>query len=513
MALNPAALRFAAALLAASPLLASCSRGEHEDAPKSRELWNIVIVTLDALRYDHLHCYGYPRETTPHLDRVAARGLLFEHAVAQWPKTGPSMASMMTSTYGSTNGVKETFCQKIPRAYDLLAEILHGAGYQNFGVMANLSLSPKMNFDQGFDEGCFVVSTAVDAKSITAQAKGLFGKRDPSRPFFLWVHYLDPHAPYAPPPGYGEEFGSDPIFVSDRRPKIPVDPRVKDPGAAVVENNEIGFIPAYTYLPGKDELRDYVAKYDGDIRFTDEHVGDLLDWMGAQGALEHTIVVVTSDHGESLGDHNYYFEHGRFPYDDCLRVPLIIVHPGWNPARIAAPVALLDVAPTLLEWTGLAPGWQFEGHSLAKWLSGGAREQPRPVFSESGYHKQFEVSVCKGRYKLIRVGTHYMTGLLTGKPYELYDVVADPGETKNLVDVKPDVAEELRDLLDAHAEAAWVRAPPPEDGEAYTPNAHEKEQIDKLGYGKDKERAKQAEEAEEAEKARRAQKTKDGGGG
>jgi arylsulfatase A-like enzyme len=286
---------------------------------------------------------------------------------------------------------------------------------------------------------------------------------------------------------------------------VPVDARVQDPKAPVKEGNEIGQIPAYAYLPGKQQIRDYVAQYDGDIRCLDEHLGALVDWMRAQGALDHTVLIVTADHGESLGDHDYFFEHGRYPYDDCVRVPLIVVHSGWKPARIAAPVGLIDVAPTLVELLGLAPGWQFEGRSfLASLRAGAAVDAERPVFTESGYLKEFETSVRKGRFKLIHVGTRYMAGFLTGKPYELYDVVADPGETKNLVDEKPDTLEELRAELDAFMETQRLRVPPLQDGKAFTPNAEEQKIIDELGYGNDKERAQQGDESHDH---------KDGGGG
>jgi len=472
--------------------LTACNDSSIEPPPgrapvAAAERRNIVLVTIDTLRADHLHCYGYPRATSPNLDRLAAQGVRFEQAIVQWPKTGPSMASLMTSTYGSTSGVmRTTLDQKVPRVYDLLPELLRSAGYQTFGVVANLSLSPKFSFDQGFDH--YLVENAnTGADHVSALARGLFEHRDPARPLFLWVHYLDPHAPYRPPPKFSEEFVGDEWFESDDRPPVPVDPRVADSTAQERHGNQIGQIPKYAYLPGKERIRDYVAQYDGDIRFLDEHLGRLMLWLGEQGHLERALLVITADHGESLGDHDYFFEHGRFPYDDCARVPLILIHPEWAPARVAAPVALLDVAPTLLELVGIAPGWQFEGRSLVDWLRAGDHgTPPRPVFTQSGYEQEFETSVRDGRYKLIRIGSRRMAELLTGRPYELYDVLADPGETRNLVDERPEVFESLRTMLDAFVEDARARVPPPPDGDAFTPTDEERRLIDALGYADDK---------------------------
>ena len=477
--------------IALAGCLAPCGCEEIEAASEARPL-NIVVITIDTLRADHLHCYGYPRQTTPRIDAIAERGLVFEQAAAQWPKTGPSMSSLLSSTYGSTSGVaRSTMKEKIPLSYELLPELLKGAGYSTFGVVSNMSLTSTFQFDQGFDQ--LKVAGGKPANAISAAARDLVEKRDPTRPYFLWVHYLDPHAPYKPPQGHGseyKEFIGDELFESDQRAPVPVDPRVADPVAATaVDGNEVGMIPAYAYLQGKERIRDYVAQYDGDIRFLDEHVGVLVDWLEQSGNLSHTILVVTADHGESLGDHNYFFEHGRFPYDDCVRVPLILLHPDGKPGRISSPVGLIDVAPTLLEMVGVAPGPQFEGRSLLGWLAEGAPESgAHPVFTESGYLKQFEVSIRKGRWKLIKIGSKYVAKMLQNVPYELYDLLDDPGETKNLVDERSEVFEELRPLLDARVELAYASVPPSVDG-ALALSPEEQAFQKALGYGNDKERA------------------------
>jgi len=470
---------------APAPRAATAARADAA-APGAVDRRSIVLVTIDTLRADHLGCYGYPRATSPRIDEVARRALVFERASTQWPTTGPSMASLITSTYGSTSGVMRwTMEQKVPRSYDLLTELLHEAGWQTLGVVANFSLAPKFQFDQGFDR--FVVVDGAPADRVSAAARELMDARDPGRPYFLWVHYLDPHAPYKPPPGFAEEFDGDALYAADERPPVPIDPAAEDASAQKTPGASIGRIPAYAYLPGKDRVRDYVVRYDGDVRFLDHELGALLDWLREHADLDQAILVVTSDHGEGLGEQNYYFEHGRFPYENCAHVPLLLVHPAWEPARIAAPVGLIDVAPTLLEAVGLEPGWQFEGSSLLPWLRDGAREpDARPVFTESGFTQAYDVSIRRGRHKLIRIGTRHISRLLTGRPYELYDLVADPGETRNLVDELPDAFESLRAELDAFVETAYARKPPT-DSEAAALSDEERRILIQQGYAHDKE--------------------------
>ncbi len=453
---------------------------------------NLVLITIDTLRADHLSCYGYQRRTTPRFDELAQKGTLFEQAMTQWPKTSPAVASLLTSTYGSTSGVaRTTLDKKVPLSYELLPELLHAAGYETLGAVANMSLSPTFHFDQGFDH-FEAINRNADATGLGKLARELLARRDRSRPYLLWLHYLDPHAPYLPPARCSKDFVGDALYEADVRPPVPIDPVVRDPHAPKQECNDLGQVPAYAYMPGKNHIRDYVAQYDGDIRYVDEQVGALLDEMRNDGHLDGAIVVLTADHGEALGGHNYFFEHGRFPYDDCLRVPLIVVHPEWQPARVSSPVGLIDLAPTLLEMVGVEPGWQFQGRSRLAWLRAGApEEQAAPVFSESGYIKAFEVSIHKGRHKLIKLGSRYLAEMLTGAPYELYDVLADPDETKNLVDEQPELFESLRVELDAYARIAYARVPPPPDDEAFRPTAEELEIIRSLGYGNDQERTKQ----------------------
>jgi len=459
------------------------------------EAHNVLLVTIDTLRADHLHCYGYERQTAPQIDALAAKGTLFEQCSVQWPKTGPSMASMLSSTYGSTSGVaRKTLKFKVPLHYELLPELFREAGFETFGTVANLSLSEKFQYDQGFERFHVHPGDESTGNRVTDKAIEQFSSRlDPARPFFAWVHYLDPHAPYQQGREYLGGFRRDELYKRTAGEVLAVDPKALDPSVSSPPNNDIGMVPAYAHLDFAKELRDYVAAYDADIRFLDDQLGRLLDWMAGKGLLERTIIVVTADHGEGLGGHDYYFEHGRLPYDDCARVPLIVVHPKWAPRRVSEPVALMDLAPTLLEDAGIRTGWQFEGQSLLPWLAAGAPpDSARPVFIESGYAEKFEVSIRRGRWKLICFGEKWVANLIGASKYELYDVVADPLETRNLVDEEPDVAAELRELLDAYAKSAWSKRPPDPSGVDLTPE--ERAELKRLGYADDGDEGEQDED-------------------
>ncbi|MSR47358.1 MAG: hypothetical protein EXS13_09885 [Planctomycetes bacterium] len=465
--------------------------GPGQAAVDSATALNVLLVTIDTLRADHLGCYGYSRATSPRIDALAAKGTLFEHCLVQWPKTGPSLASMLTSTYGSTSGVMRTTLEiKVPLNYDLLPELFKAGGFATFGVVANLSLSEKFQYNQGFERFFVQNGSQSSAGHVTPKAIDLLAARDPARPFFAWVHYLDPHAPYCQGRKYVDGFRSDELYQRTAGPVLKVEPKAIDAAAADARFNDIGMVPAYAYEKDYEQLRDYVAAYDSDIRYLDDQLGLLLDWMQGKGLLDRTIVVVTADHGEGLGGHNYFFEHGRLPYDDCARVPLIVVHPQWAPRRVAAPVALLDLAPTLADANGLRPGWQFEGQSLLPWLAAGApADQARPVFVESGYATLFDLSVRRGRWKLIRFGEKWVVDLIGAKKYELYDIETDPLETNNLLDAH-DLAPQhdaiftqLRDELDAYADAAYSKTTPDPSGVELT--EEERKRMIELGYAKD----------------------------
>jgi arylsulfatase A-like enzyme len=458
--------------LAAAGLVAACRPGAEDAgaAPGPPAGSNILLVTVDTLRADHLGSYGYVRATSPHIDRLAAEGVRFDQPVVQWPKTGPSFASMFTATYPKDNGIVRRIGQPLPCRFRMLAEELEAAGYQTHAVVANAAVASDFYFDQGFDtylEAWEVEQGDLDpigAEAITRLATGLLETiRGSEAPYFLWVHYVDPHAPYTPPGEHADRFQGDEHF----------DPTVKVPITDRPKQQMLGIGPDRA-LDGRDELAFYVARYDAEIAYVDHWIGELLAAARERGLLDETLTVLTSDHGESLGEHGYYFDHGRFGFETCLRVPLVFHYPGVIEPRVdEGPVELLHLAPTLLETAGVAleDGVWMQARSLWSRLRGappaGGRQEPaegsaeaapeRLAFAEAGWeaNDKWQKVVRDERFKLIYAQTRPEQQWIGGPGvrFTLFDLAADPGETVNVADRFPADTERLtRELW------AWDRA-------------------------------------------------------
>ncbi len=404
---------------------------------------NLILITIDTLRADHLGTYGYPRETSPNIDRLAESGTLFESATVQWPKTNPSMASMMSSTYCTTNAVRN-YGAPIDPNLTTLAGIMSRSGYYCASFVANAHLGRYFNFDRGFDEVHELWARRESAHSMGLNYVGTF-KNDEiaqlvidwiaqhdDKPFFLWVHLLDPHGPYEPPEDLRRKFYDDELY------------RVQDRKVSPTK------IPPYQKSESdlNNRLADFVMRYDAEIIDTDRAVGRILDEVDARGLAENTLVILTADHGESLGEHDYYFDHGAYLYESCVRVPLIFSWPDVVPAgrRLDTPVALIDLLPTALELLGIDDSdyrADFQGQSFAPGLKNG-RVTERLVFSEC---KSRQTSVRRGKWKLIddpRVNPRTGTVQL-----QLFDVPSDPLELVNVAAENPAVRDKLLAELDA----------------------------------------------------------------
>jgi arylsulfatase A-like enzyme len=400
-------------LAALAVLAAGCRRAP---APA-----NLVLVTVDTLRADHTTPYGYDRETTPVLARLAREGVRVDQAYAPMATTGPSHAALLTSRYPLSLGYLRNG-QRLDEAHLTLAERLHAAGYRTSAFVSSFVLDRRLGFAQGFGtydcrfereratatmerwEG-HIVPAGFDrrANETTDAALAWLARRGKDRPFFLWVHYFDPHHPYAPPAPY------------DRRFAPP---------------------PADTGLP-----RRAVALYDGEIAFTDHQLGRLLGAIDAEGPAARTLVVVTADHGEGLMQHGH-MGHGLHLYEEAVRVPLVFRWPGSLPAGtvLPGPVEHVDLVPTVLDLLGVPRGGEgIEGQSLAAALRGQAgtagRDPRRAVFLErrlydtgvvSGFH-------VKGEKFAVRAGPWKYIEAPEEQTRELYDLRSDPGETRDLL--------------------------------------------------------------------------------
>lgn len=424
---------------------------------------NILLISLCSVRADHMSLYGYRRRTTPNFEALAGRAIVFEHAAAQWPKTAPSFASIMTGNYGHTTGVMRiTPQQHLADEHETLAEVLRAHGYDTGAFLSTAAVNTQTNIPQGFDTVEEVYRLPHKEYEATKRALAWLQSRG-KRPFFAWVHYNNAHVPYRAPGADPAMFVDDPFYDATRRLKLnrsqtlPLNVPDDHPFRRQILRADIGGVyPGFVLIERPDELDFYIARYDAGIFGADWMAGNLLGAVRKMGLLENTIVALVGDHGESLGEHNYYFEHGRLPYDDCARVPLLIRPAGGtDPRRISVPVPVFGLAPTLLEMVGIAAPKAMEAESLLP-LVRGARE-PGYVLTESGYQLDYTLSVRDAVWKLIHVPNKIDRALMTGSEYELYNLQADPGELHNVHDSEPEVAARLRRVLEAWSEP-WLEA-------------------------------------------------------
>jgi arylsulfatase len=443
--------------------LPASPRDEEAAVDRPKRNTNVLLLSVDTLRADHLGCYGYARMTSPWLDALAAEGVRFRWALVQWPKTGPSVASMFTSTYGSTSGVARlTGRIPIPEDLQLFAESLKTAGYETFGVVSNASLHRSFGYQRGFDEYVEVFRGGAPAPDVVTACREVMDLWNRDAPYFLWAHFLDPHGPYEPPGEYDQLYQGDEAYR-----KAPVADVAVGPAGRAAAKERVGVIPHKFYVEGRNQIRDYVTRYDAEIRYMDDVIAEFMDWMREQGNLEDTLILFTADHGESLGSHGLYFSHGRFPYEESTQVPLVIHHPKLAPAVIQEPVALLDLVPTVLDFLDLPALATAEGQSVLPWLEQGQAVGPvRDVFTESGYKGRFTVAMRRGPWKLIHIADEDLRAELTGAEYELYHVENDPAEQNNLFDSAPPILEQLKETLDLevrrrHAAKGARQRPPP----------------------------------------------------
>jgi arylsulfatase A-like enzyme len=338
---------------------------------------NIVLITVDTLRADHLSSYGFDGQTTPHIDALAAESALFERAVAASSSTAPSHASMLTSRYVREHSIGYRNGGTRLKGETTLAELLRDAGYATAAFVSNHVLRRELGFDRGFEHFDDRLPKPepnrpqiFERKADATSALALEWLAGTDAPFFLWVHYQDPHGPYAPPAEFLGSAG------------VPVEPELEEePIPLLSSNTEFGGVPAYQVQPGLTRPSQYRARYADEIRYVDHWIGELL----AQPQLRDAIVLFTADHGESLGEAGRYFMHGTSSLPAESHVPLLLRAPGVAPRRVAEIVSHLDLLPTLLELVGLKPPAGVRGVALGPYLRGGeARLPSRIVYCDMG---------------------------------------------------------------------------------------------------------------------------------
>jgi arylsulfatase A-like enzyme len=363
---------------------------------------NLLLVTIDCLRADHVGAYGYPKPTTPTIDRIAAQGARFANAFANAPMTLPSVPQLFTSTIFPTKDM-ETFLEPVATAGIPSAAVVNNA-WIPLWLSQGKHAEPPGTFDT-------MVSGDLDAKAITDRAIAWLERHRDER-FVLYLHYLDTHTPYAPPKEYVARF-ADPSY----RGKIgdtfthPSDEEARRMDAA--------------------DRKKVEAIYDAAIRYIDDQLARVLETLTRQGELERTVVLVTADHGEELWDHGRFF-HGQTLYDELLHVPLVVRAPGAvaGGTVVERPVRMIDMAPALLEWAGLERPTTFEGRVLSEVLA--APAAPGDDLVATATQAQFPT-----RYALRTDDLKLIETLDTGAR-ELFAIRTDPGETKNLAAERPE---------------------------------------------------------------------------
>lgn len=411
-------------------------RGELSTRPNEEPLQNVLLITIDALRADHLGCYGYGRPTTPRLDALAGEGLLFTDAFAQANCTELSFGSIYTSLYPSGHGVQRRAgaASRLPEATETIAEQMRDAGLRTIGLMPNPYLKREWGLAQGFDEleefhYGYRVLLAVKvlrevglvrlpdviahldvprASTVVDEALRRLEDLD-GRPFFLHLHLMDVHHPYIPPAPYTEMF--------------------RTPGASAIDAVQLwrrswslfDMLPANPELLSPSELARIIDLYDGSIRYVDDQIGRLLDGLEASGLSGRTLVVVTADHGDEFLEHGDIFHKSPYLYDELIHIPLILRMPGGpRGERREALVRHIDLLPTLVDLFRLPRLAQAQGESLRPLLTGEGEWVDPPVFSQT--------------YDAISVRTRTLK-LIYDLRRDLsfcFDLESDPGERTNL---------------------------------------------------------------------------------
>ena len=363
------------------------------------DIRNVLLISIDTCRADHLSCYGYESKTTPNIDAMAAEGILFENVISPYPMTIPSHSTMLTGTIPPYHGVHANIGGYLADESNItLAEILKEAGFVTGAAVSGFPLKSRFGVSQGFDDYYDLFENLspnergrerVGGKTTAVALDWLARNKD--KKFFFFLHYFDPHASYAPPEPFASRFASN--------------------------------------------------RYAGEIAYTDHCIGQVLDKLKELGLYDSTLIIITSDHGEMLGEHGEY-THSYFIYQGAIRVPLIFKLPGQNKTVRIKPIAgLVDIVPTVCSLLGIETPKNVQGADLFGRSKGeNTSEQGRHLFCESLFPTIYKANSLLGivtdRYKYIQ----------TTRP-ELYDLLKDPGESNNLIKEQPQLARVMKDKL------------------------------------------------------------------
>jgi arylsulfatase A-like enzyme/Tfp pilus assembly protein PilF len=413
--------------------LSACRHHQPERAPAAPRDANVLLITIDTTRADHLSCYAPGHARTPHLDALAARGVLFTHATAQVPMTLPSHACIMTGAYPTVHGLRDMGGFVLDKSHPTMASLARAAGFQTAAFVGSRAVARQFGLAHGFD----AYDDDMGPQTEEGKLPGIFAerragvvtdhaldwlKRNAQRKFFLWAHYYDPHAPYDPPEPYRHQYAK--------------------------------------------------SLYDGEIAYMDEQVGRLLDGLDQLALTSRTLVIAVGDHGESLGEHGEA-THGIFLYDATLHVPLIVAGPDVPRGKVISDqVRSIDLHPTVMEFLHLPASSEAQGVSLWPLIRQGTHVRSNYSYGETLYPRTY-----MGWSELRAMRTDAWKFILAPHP-ELYNLDHDPGETQNLISNHPAEADQLQkkiwEIAGAQAKTEKVTTVPVDE--------QTRQELESLGY-------------------------------
>ncbi|MBI5507540.1 MAG: sulfatase [Deltaproteobacteria bacterium] len=399
----------------------------------------LIVITVDTLRADYLSSYGHARILTPSFDRLASGGILFKQAISQASTTTPSHASIMTSLYLQDHNVYTNF-EAVGDAARTLAEVMAGRGFNTFGIVNMNHLNPEVsNLGQGFET--FVKSGNMRRAGPTVDKTLEWLDKNGEQPFFAWIHFTDVHTPYNPPPPYDRFYYDD-----DER-----DPAKRSLAKIwhLLPSHMTDHPFFQRWLEGITDSEWVMAQYQGAVTYVDDEFGRLLDRLEQMGLLERTAIVLTADHGESLGEHDIYYTHTGL-YEPTIHVPLITYFPGAGRqgVQVRDVVESVDIMPTVLEYFDIPVPKGAHGRSLWPLIRGEVQPERVALSEHAGRNL---VVLRTDRYKYIKqlrtVHLQPSYPWVEGRE-ELYDLKADPLERRDLARDQNEVMRVFRKELD-----------------------------------------------------------------
>jgi arylsulfatase A-like enzyme len=460
-------------VLLAAACLSACGGDASSDA--SGPPRNVILISLDTLRPDHLSCYGHDRETSPAIDALAARGVRFADASSTAPWTLPAHTTMFTGLYPSRHGVKD-YSHRLPEESVTLAEILRERGFQTWAVVNTWNIAnPSFEIFQGFDAddvhyvresesrpggGQTILNTGAQ---VAEAARARLAGRDRTKPFFLFAHFYDAHTDFTPDPEYRAQF-------------------VRPYGGRLDgSTGQLMQLRAGGVKLGAADLAHLRDLYDAEIRQLDDVVAGFLAFLAEEGLDEDTLIVLTSDHGEEFQEHGGLL-HGRTQYQELLAVPLILAGPGVpRGVTVDAPVSLVDLLPTVLAQLGIPAPANVDGVDLAPAWRGGALPE-RLIFGEADHNNVVDGKPVIDIKRMARSGREKLHHDRATDGVQLYDLGADPREQQDLATMAPERAAELRAALQRFLDAAIAA-----ETSGAVPTPEELELLRELGYAGDDE--------------------------